>query len=67
MQTVKDVLERAHGELGSFETALRATLKNQNIADVVASARAKLSQAMDHADAETLLSDLKEPDETNKA
>lgn len=61
MQTVKDVLERAHQELGGFETALRG-LKNQNIADIVASARAKLAQAMEHADAETELDKLEPAD-----
>lgn len=59
MDTVKDVLDRAHAELGSFETALRGTLKNQNIADIVASARAKLAQAASHQDAATELSQLR--------
>lgn len=58
MNTVKDVLDRMHAELESFELALRGALKNQNIADIVASARAKLTQAMSHADAATELSHL---------
>lgn len=56
---VKDVLERAHADLGDFEEALRGHLKNQNLPDIIASARAKLSQAAEHADAETELDDIK--------
>lgn len=48
---IKDALERMHGQLGEFEDALRG-LKNQNLADIVGSAKGKIAQAMQHADAE---------------
>lgn len=65
MQQVRDVLERAHADLGSFEEALRGHLKNQNLPDIIASARAKLSQAAEHADAETELDAIKRPEPAN--
>lgn len=63
MNIVKDVLDRANAELQSFETALRGALANQNISDIIASARAKLTQAASHPDAATDLKHLepKEP------
>lgn len=63
MNTVKDVLDRSNAELQQFEVALRAAIPNQNISDIVASARAKLAQAASHADAATDLKHLepKEP------
>lgn len=55
MKTVKDVLAQLHEQIGQFETALRGALENKNLADVVADARGKIGQAMEHADAETEL------------
>lgn len=53
MKTVKDLLTRSHADLGQLETALRGSLANHNIADVIGDARGKIGQAMEHADAET--------------
>lgn len=58
MNSVKDYLQEASHGLERFETALRGAVVNQNIADIVASARAKLLQAASHPDAETELSKL---------
>lgn len=63
MKTVADVLARFHAQLGELETALRGTIANQNIADVLASARRKLDQAAQHPDAATELSTLQPPEE----
>lgn len=60
MNTVRDYLGRMHDELQQFEVALRGLIVNQNISDVVASARAKLAQAASHPDAETELEKLRE-------
>lgn len=63
MQTVANLLKRAHAELGELETALRENLTNQNLPDVLAGARKRLEQAAGHADAAIELDSLrpKEP------
>lgn len=58
MKTVADMLTAAHAGLGDLEKAMRGAIVNQNISDIVANARAKLSQAAEHPDASTELSAL---------
>ncbi len=48
---LKDALSHIGAQLGELETAAR-TLTNQNLADVIASARGKLAQAAEHPDIE---------------
>lgn len=64
MKTVGDMLTRVSAELGELESAMRASIPNQNISDVLASGRRKLEQAAQHADAATELGNLerKEPE-----
>lgn len=65
MKTVGDLIDHARGELGQLEKAMRGAIVNQNISDIVASARAKLLQASAHPDAATELAVLepKDPDQ----
>jgi len=51
MSELKTNLERVFGELKGLETRAR-TLKNQNLADIAASAHGKIKQLCDHPDLE---------------
>lgn len=62
MKTVADMLTNASKGLGELEDAMRAHIPNQNISDILASARRKLEQASQHADAATELESLKPKD-----
>lgn len=64
MKTVAEYLTSAHEGLGQFEAALRGGIVNQNIADIVASARAKLAQAASHPDGEIELASLEQKPDT---
>lgn len=62
MKTIADLAERASAELGELETRMRAAIENQNISDVLASARKKLDQVAQHPDAATELAALEPKD-----
>lgn len=48
---VRNSFQELHDHLAEFETSARK-LKNQNLADIVKSGMAKISQAIDHPDLE---------------
>ena len=51
--TLKMALDAFHHQLGELETAARK-LENQNFADIIKSARGRLSQAAEHHDVEAV-------------